>query len=43
MRLLSSEAFVDSKKLKTGRLSQEDWRRIAAAAASSAKRYNDRR
>jgi replicative DNA helicase len=32
-RLLSSEAFVDSKKLMTGRLSQEDWRRIAAAAA----------
>lgn len=37
MRLLSSEAFVDSKKLMTGRLSQEDWRRIAAAAASISK------
>ena len=34
MRLLSGEAFVDSKKLMTGRLNQEDWRRIAAAAAS---------
>ena len=33
-RLLSSESFVDNKKLKTGRLSQDDWRKIAAAAAS---------
>lgn len=33
-RLLSSEAYVDSKKLMTGRLNQEDWRRIAAAAAA---------
>lgn len=37
MRLLASEAFVDGKKLMTGRLSQEDWRRIAAAAASISK------
>ena len=34
VRLLSSEAFIDSKKLQTGRLGQEDWRRIAAAAAA---------
>lgn len=37
MRLLSSEAYVDSKKLMTGRLSPEDWRKIAAAAASISK------
>jgi replicative DNA helicase len=34
MRLLSSESFVDSKKLHTGNLSEEDWRKIAAASAS---------
>ncbi len=33
MRLLAGESFVDSKKLQTGRLSTEDWRKIAAAAA----------
>lgn len=33
MRLLAGESFVDSKKLQTGRLSNEDWRKIAAAAA----------
>ncbi len=33
-RLLSSEAFVDSKKLLTGRLSQEDWKKIVAAATA---------
>ncbi len=31
-RLLSGEAFVDSKKLLTGRISPEDWRKIVAAA-----------
>ncbi len=31
-RLLSGEAFVDSKKLQTGRLEPEDWRKIVAAA-----------
>lgn len=34
MRLLSSESFVDSKKLQTGGLSDDDWRKIAAASAS---------
>jgi replicative DNA helicase len=32
-RLLSSEAFVDSKKLLTGRLSQSDWKKIVTAAS----------
>ncbi|MBR7082195.1 MAG: replicative DNA helicase [Oscillospiraceae bacterium] len=34
LRLLSSESFIDNKKLQTGRLSAEDWRKIAAAASS---------
>ncbi len=34
MRLLSGESFVDSKKLQTGNLTEEDWRRIAAASVS---------
>lgn len=34
MRLLASESFVDSKKLQTGGLSDDDWRKIAAASAS---------
>ena len=34
LRLLSGESFVDSKKLQTGALSEEDWRKIAAASAS---------
>jgi len=34
MRLLSSEAFVDNKKLVTGRLSDDDWDKIALAAAA---------
>jgi replicative DNA helicase len=34
MRLISSEAFVDNKKLITGRLTEEDWDKIALAAAS---------
>lgn len=33
-RLISSEAFIDSRKLQTGRLSQDEWHRLAAAAAS---------
>ena len=37
MRLLSSEAFVDSKKLLTGRLSSEDWKKIVAAATAISK------
>ncbi|MBQ4382428.1 MAG: replicative DNA helicase [Oscillospiraceae bacterium] len=34
LRLLASESFVDNKKLQTGSLSEEDWRKIAAASAS---------
>ncbi len=34
MRLISGESFVDNKKLVTGRLSEEDWQRIAAASAA---------
>jgi len=34
MRLLSSEAFIDGKKLQTGRIKPEEWRRLADAAAS---------
>jgi len=37
MRLLSSESYVDSKKLLTGRLSQEEWRKLGAAASSISK------
>ena len=33
MRLLSSESFVDNKKLVTGNLSEEDWVKIAEASA----------
>ncbi len=33
MRLLSTESFVDNKKLVTGKLSEEDWVKIAAASA----------
>ena len=33
-RLLSSEAFVDSKKLQTGMLSREDWQKLSAATAA---------
>lgn len=33
-RLLAAEAFVDSKRLQTGRLTEDDWRRIAAAASA---------
>ena len=34
MRLLSNEAFVDNKKLVTGRLNDEDWDKVAMAAAA---------
>ena len=34
MRLLAGESFVDSKKLQTGNLTEEDWRRIAAASVA---------
>ena len=34
MRLISGESFVDNKKLVTGKLSDEDWSRIAAASAA---------
>lgn len=33
MRLLSSESFIDNKKLQTGRLSTEEWRKIGMAAS----------
>jgi len=33
-RLLSSESFIDGKKLQTGRIKPEEWRRLAEAAAS---------
>ena len=32
MRLISNEAFVDNKKLVTGRLTDEDWDKVALAA-----------
>ena len=34
MRLLASEGFIDGKKLQTGRINQDEWRRLADAAAS---------
>ena len=34
MRLISGESFVDNKKLVTGKLSESDWDRVAAAAAA---------
>ena len=34
IRMLSSESFIDSKKLMTGQLSQDEWRRIGAASAT---------
>ncbi len=37
LRLLSGESFVDSKKLQTGRLNQEEWRKIGAAAGAISK------
>ena len=32
MRLLAGEALVDSKKLQTGRLTEDEWKRIGSAA-----------
>ena len=29
MRLISNEAFVDNKKLVTGRLTDDDWDKVA--------------
>ena len=34
MRLISSESFVDNKKLVTGKLGSEDWDKIASASAA---------
>ena len=34
MRLLSSESFIDGKKLITGRIKDADWQRLSDAAAS---------
>ena len=34
MRLISNESFVDNKKLVTGQLNEDDWVKIAAAAAA---------
>ena len=34
MRLLSTEGFIDGKKLQTGRIKDDEWQRLAAAAAS---------
>ena len=42
-RLLSSEAFLDNKKLMTGRLNQDDWDKVtlAATALSHTSIYSD--
>jgi len=32
LRLLSGESFIDNKKLQTGRLTNADWQKVAAAA-----------
>ena len=34
MRLVSNEAYVDNKKLVTGKLSEEEWRKIGIAASA---------
>jgi replicative DNA helicase len=34
LRMLSSEAFIENKNLLTGKLSQEEWRKLGAAAAN---------
>ena len=34
MRLLSTESFVDSKKMATGKLTEEEWSRLAMASVS---------
>ena len=44
LRLLSSESFIDNKKLQTGRLNAEEWKRVSAAAAALSRtdlRIND--
>ncbi|MEG1632849.1 MAG: replicative DNA helicase [Oscillospiraceae bacterium] len=33
IRLLANEGLIDSQKLQTGKLSQDEWRRVGAAAA----------
>ncbi|MDR1064800.1 MAG: replicative DNA helicase [Oscillospiraceae bacterium] len=37
LRLLSSESRIDGKKLQTGRVSSEEWKRLAEAASSISK------
>ena len=34
MRLLASESFIDSKKLATGKLSEDEWTKLGMAASS---------
>ena len=34
LRLLSAESYVDGRKLQTGRIKEDEWRRLAEAAAS---------
>jgi replicative DNA helicase len=34
MRLLANESFVDSKKLATGKLTEEEWTKVSMGAAS---------
>jgi replicative DNA helicase len=34
LRLLSSESYIDNKKLQSGRLSPDEWKKLAAAAES---------
>ena len=34
MRLLASESFIDMQKLATGKLTDEEWGKLAMAAAS---------
>ena len=34
LRLLSAESYIDGKKLQTGRIKQDEWRRLADAASA---------
>ena len=34
LRLLASESFIDGKKLQTGRIRSDEWKKLAAAATS---------
>jgi replicative DNA helicase len=34
LRMLSSESYIDNKKLQTGRLSDDEWKKLAAAVES---------